>query len=488
MSGLELQESKPKPDSKTESDPPAELTTRSTAVSKLPCHINRLPPEILITVLEAREEEKDLITATHVCSEWRKTLVSTPYLWTKIDFINPELAKCYLERSQLAPIDVTVRGLTKAILIPTPWVARMKSLHIQADQQDIVRIVRRLCRDTPNLQSLEIHRQGSGVDPAVDFPRNFLGNAPSLRDLAFRSVSSAIPAFSVPNLTCIDWRTTTSVKFEQLLEFFESSPLLEVIKMQVPVVRTSTDRPLNKVILGNLRKLSWTDRAGPISLMPYITAPKLSRLKIAITRDPEDHPTRLSSILPNRVDIPLLSEPTTLVYNCSFTDRMYSFGYPEPAHALLRVSDTTGLGRNSVGTTTFDDWFSRGNTPISFSKIQKLEVTSCQGSMSPAYYPIWRFESLDELCLEGDLYTFLQLLKFRRGEPVPCPALSTIRITPSDCRFALRELREVLEQRREAGYQVKTVHVRIPEIEELSKVVPNLVIQSGGDLDLAASC
>lgn len=50
--------------------------------SKAP--IYRLPPEILVKVLEAREGERELIAASRVSREWRKTLTGASVLWNGV--------------------------------------------------------------------------------------------------------------------------------------------------------------------------------------------------------------------------------------------------------------------------------------------------------------------------------------------------------------------------------------------------------------------
>jgi len=73
--------------------------------------VNKLPPEVLSTVLEHRANDLDLIAATHVCRHWRFTLISTPSLWTHLLFRSgPDVdrALTYLKRSRSAPIDVEI--------------------------------------------------------------------------------------------------------------------------------------------------------------------------------------------------------------------------------------------------------------------------------------------------------------------------------------------------------------------------------------------
>jgi hypothetical protein len=52
---------------------------------------------------------KPLITMTHVCRSWRNVLLSTPSLWTQIDFsmsTKSQQAEGFLRRSGNQPLDI----------------------------------------------------------------------------------------------------------------------------------------------------------------------------------------------------------------------------------------------------------------------------------------------------------------------------------------------------------------------------------------------
>ena len=97
---------------------------------------HRLPPEILVEVASHFEGDAPLVAATHVCHHWRTALLSSPHLWSHLDFANEERALVYSERSKSAPVcvDITsvhypseiVRESLKKIAtrVTTLWVAR----------------------------------------------------------------------------------------------------------------------------------------------------------------------------------------------------------------------------------------------------------------------------------------------------------------------------------------------------------------------------
>jgi len=175
--------------------------------------VNCLPPEVLAKILSFRHDDRDLISATHVCERWRSTLLSIPLLWTEVVFGDPDRTMTYLERSKGAPLRVSIGGST---LDPStgdmPWIGRTSSLRISGDQDYIESIVGRLCLSAPLLQDLIFNappgpQDGRTMGHLIHIPSGFLGEqVPSLRSLAFFSVSP-VPVTSIPlqHLTNLEW-------------------------------------------------------------------------------------------------------------------------------------------------------------------------------------------------------------------------------------------------------------------------------------------
>lgn len=72
--------------------------------------VNRLPPEVLVKVLSFHCNDRDLISATHICERWRSTLLSVPLLWTEVAFGDPDRTSTYFKRSKGAPLHVSIGG------------------------------------------------------------------------------------------------------------------------------------------------------------------------------------------------------------------------------------------------------------------------------------------------------------------------------------------------------------------------------------------
>ena len=430
----------------------------------------------------------------------------TDHLWTEDDLLNPEIAGCYLERSGPELVDVMVRSITEEELGPTPWVERMRVLLIDGRRyeslENLSKIIERLCQNTPNLQSLGIigKIETPYKDKPVVLPPNFLGNAPLLQTLSLGCVSpSIISTLSLSSLTCIQWYDpgrpsrsaplspwATRFSFEDLLKFFESSPLLEKAKIRIPV-QNPTGKPLEKVTLNNLHRLECD---GPKSLAHYIIAPKLTWLTIDVFDDDNDNSqyqplqTTLSPTLPPRLGcIRLPSEPTRVIYRCErdkndknvVVIHQCTFCSPTNGHELyVRQKEDQRNGDS-------EEWFPRLVHPIS-SKVLELDLTLIHMAIVPAdfQFAIGKFEELKKLRLKKNISWLLAVLKRDPGGPVPCNMLSEIHLVGSnkdkDLVFDSSVLRSLLSERKESGCEVKNLHisklnVTAQAIEELKEVV-----------------
>lgn len=448
----------------------------------------RLPPEILTKVFEDCSLERDLIAAARVCKQWRATLISAPHLWTQIiDFGNYAQLRFYLDSCKKAPIDVTIRksrgmpsaGQTDVLVGDTSWLAKAKSLRIQAHKEKFREVVNhgQLCKTLPLLESLEIIGDDSprctNRGGAIPFPPNFLGrHAPSLRTLVFYLVSpNVVFTFPLPNLTHISWVAEEAhVQIKELLNLLKSSPLLEDITMHV-LVRGQLDTPLETVTLNELRRLDWADCAGSISLAPCLIAPKLYSLEIGVTRNPQSQgpETTLHSLLSPSLDYtPLLLKPKVVVYTSGRNTRLFSC--LTSSNICLRVKEKG----------SFTNSWSLENLPISFSRTHVLEVELDGNFGLPPLsgFPIGEFKNLSQLLLRGKVDLLAHLI---RRKPVPCTKLSKIFIHPEGPKSTVSNLLEVLQERMDAGHRVKTVEVvalsvlKDTELEKLKRVVDEVI-------------
>ena len=453
---------------------------------------NRLPPEVMAKVLSFRPDNRDLISATHVCERWRSTLLSTPLLWTDVEFGDPDRTATYLERSKGAPLHVSIGGSAlDSSTTDMSWIDRMSSLSINGDQGQIESVVGRLCLPAPFLQSLTFSAslrtpEWMPVGHPIRIPPGFLGHQmPSLRALAFISVSPP-PIISLPlqHLTNLRW-TDSSVVVGELLALLASAPLLEAITLDFRVVPMPVDVPLGVITLSKLRKLVWVNYRGLLSLMHFLIAPKLDDLKIHLNYDPTSGDP--SSILPpRRGHFPSLFKPTGLTYTCRGPTRTWQFTY---ASGQLIIHETPGFCTREPPA---DRWLSPG-TPISFGSTKELVVDGLDGYPLPGNIPIKRFESLESLKLVGEVDRLLDVLQpsgnTARGA-LPVPFLSHLELHPTlpGHDFPFEALMEILRERKEAGHGVKTLCIggeygecSSEVASELTKLVDVLMIDETPD-------
>ena len=439
-------------------------------------------------ILEVRERDRDLDAAVKVCARWRMILQSARHLWTKVDFEYPARASCYIQRSGGSPIDVlvgktkdTIIGPVGAFLGATPWVARMKSLYIGTQTEQIKKIAELLCQRAPQLKSLTFEGKARryAYPPhdrnesrgAIYVPREFLGrHAPLLQSLTFHSVvPSVVFNFPMPNLTYIDWVAETAhIVIEELLELFASCPLLQIIKINVLIRRTQIHTPLKQVTLEHLRKLDWADHDGCLSPIPCMTAPKLTDLTLKLTSNPLFQRPTLASFLSSEADrIPLLAKPSVVKYTYNCGIRSLRCGYGEAASLAIREATTDRVVGPPVS-----HWFPQ-DIPLSFSATQELSIEAIGGCPDSDDVPILLFESLRKLEFAGESDPLISLIS-----SVPSVDLTEIQITPKLHYFPLDGVAEAIKNRNRSGIG-KVTTVRIagksqylrPHLSELGKVV-----------------
>ena len=442
--------------------------------------VNCLPPEVLVKVLSFRRDNRDLISATHVCERWRSTLLSTPLLWTEVDFKDPDRAITYLGRSKDAPLHVSI-GCSKldSSTGDMSWIDRTNSLCINGDQGYIESIVGQLCLSAPLLQSLTFNappgpKDWRTVGHLIRIPPDFLAQqVPSLRNLAFLSVSPS-PVTNIPlqHLTNLEW-TDSFVVIEELFAILESATLLEAITLNFRRVPMPGAEPTRVITLRKLRKLVW-DIGGLFSLPRFLNTPELEELKIYINYS---HMNSGPSIIlpPHREHVPLLAEPTALKYACHNLARKWYFTYTS---GRLIISESPDI---LIMDPPPDRWLSP-STPISFRNTKQLVLEGFGGYPLPSNIPIEQFESLESLKLVGEVGRLLEILQPNGNaiSGVLVPLLSHLELHSAlparDIPFEV--LTEILRERKEVGYGVKTVRI-VGEYEkcpsEMASVLTELV-------------
>ena len=148
--------------------------------------INRLPLDVFSLFPYHCDDDKSLITMTHVCRSWREILVSRSSLWTTFECADVEKTRTYLERSGTCPFEVYLkkgRYLTNAFRLMVPHLYRLRTLSASSTT---LKFIKCLNSPAPLLKKLEL-TSTSDKFPVIKATM-FGGNFASLHELRFSGV------------------------------------------------------------------------------------------------------------------------------------------------------------------------------------------------------------------------------------------------------------------------------------------------------------
>ena len=228
--------------------------------------INRIPSEVLSTIPDYYREgvqDRVLIALTHVCRDWREKFTSRASLWTRLDFTNIDKTRTYIQRSQSSPLQFCIKSrrviaIDDALTLIIPHIRRLKSITINAHA--LPNVLKHFCCPTPLLEKL--HIDIAAVRDSVLDAALFNGDLSSLRELRLIGVITNLPWKNLANLRVFDIGSySPRYGVTQLLNFFESAPLLHTIRLEVSTQRSSDAPPQRIVPLSHLKVL--TIRADP---------------------------------------------------------------------------------------------------------------------------------------------------------------------------------------------------------------------------------
>ena len=272
--------------------------------------VNRLPTELLVEIFlnlvnlpwPRRRHTANLVTATHVCSHWRRVAVGAARLWTAVPLHNRVAADTFFKRSKGLGVKLSLRG-------PHGYVSRGAVQAIQ-DELHRVRAVR-----------LTVH-YSSGMDIAA-FINIFRGSAPMLEEFHFEVLGSIedsranqlsrMPPLvfekTAPLLRCLDMghfdiglrfalansivhlsiRKNRQLPAAQLLNLLSYCPLLETLNYACPGQRIQLDDSFAQIRSDLLIELPRLKRAqivtqpgsGMTEILSHITIPPSAALRLA---------------------------------------------------------------------------------------------------------------------------------------------------------------------------------------------------------------
>jgi len=193
--------------------------------------------------------------------------------------------RVYFERSKSSPINLSL-DLREGISSCDPFfqiiphaTGRLESLSIEGSLQDVAVATSHLSHPAPLLKHLSIRSSFGDVPPLP--PTLFNGDLSSLRTLSLISVRTELPWRNMTNLTSfiLSYTPPGVVSVERLLDFFESAPYLEGVRLR-SVTPTAGAQHGRLVSLACLKSMHIEDNNPASVLFDHLLIPVGAELEI----------------------------------------------------------------------------------------------------------------------------------------------------------------------------------------------------------------
>ena len=443
--------------------------------------IHRLPPEMLVAVVSHLKDDASLVTATHVCHLWRIALLSSPRLWSHLDFSNEERTLVFLERSKSTPLNVDLTKIDRASEVVRESLNKITTRVTTLGAAHDSFLYELLTQPMPILEGLEIS------DSYAKLPLKEPTHLPSLTSLVISCFE--FPQFHVPLLTSFHLtHVSTSRSMERkltagsLLDFFRNCPLLEVVLITCHILETHPDSD-EVVSLPFLRSFTHkSPRDGyQLFLFNQLSLPSTCRVVLVIDVTMHDpHPWIPG--LPTLGDPPFLPDIKTVkitarphgrsVYKESLTFKVELTDSTRGAISFDRISYHPHLLSTSLhdgflyifGSIELDSV-----ETLCFDRFPLVPDERPRTSAGPITRALGKFRNLKTLILVG----FNVILFLDAFDPSSCPPIDTLVVSPrrdsetgslSDDIIRNR-LEEFALSRKKAGSPLQTLTIVYPFAE-----------------------
>ena len=354
--------------------------------------INKIPHDVLSLLPGYYDEDRigqNLITLTHVCRGWRGIFTSRSSLWTRLDFTNVDKTRAYIERSRSSPLEIHLRDdknpsyFDDAFSLVIPHLRRLKSLAIYVDVPP--GLLKHFFCQTPLLEELDIsflHSHSSALDRTL-----FDGDLSSLRKLTLTGAITIthLPWNNMKNLqvlNLVSWSPVHSIT--QLLDFFESAPLLHTIELDDSIPDSSDAPPQRIVPLPHLRALTINSIPPHSTLLNHLCVPTGASLVLVFWFGDEEE-----SLLPDYLsgasgNLKILSN-ITAINVCFGSEKCVRLSGPSGSLRLLAHRWDGGTDSH-----TADCRILHSLEPSILSKAQRLAVSEYRHSYQTEGSPIFQ--------------------------------------------------------------------------------------------------
>ena len=423
--------------------------------------VNKLPPEVLSKVLEHRGSERDLVAATHVCRYWRSSIISSPTLWTRLQY-HKDIGRTYtyLERSKSVPVDIEINlELHKRNRISfgplVSLIGKARSLKIYGPNNSVQEAIRfASCSHAPFLQHLEIDSwldEDHGQD-VIWFPDDFPGrHTPALLSVNFTNALPALkshsPLLNLTRFKLLFRRSMGELRASALFLFLSSSPQLKEVSIRILTTMIGDITPNTFVSLESLEELEYRCSRSGVRVLPSMRLPGLKMLAVETRAD------TLVDLLPFDGHL-LLSETTAMVY-CHRRKTLRKAEFCGSGVRIEVSSTSLSEGTNPV------DWFSDTH-PIAFSRIQRLVVKDVSGAAFSGVIelPVAAFENLEVLhvfeCPAWYVDGICRTLSPRDEGDISCRFLQDVNCK---CPKAFASLDRLAKERKRVGSQFRLYYL-----------------------------
>jgi len=260
---------------------------------------------MLATVVSHLEVNTSLVTATHVCHLWRTTLLSSPRLWSHLDFKNEERALVFLERSKSAPLVVDLVDRWYPLEIAREPLNEIATRVTALFAHHGPLLDELLIQPMPMLEVLDVSETGK-------LPPTKPAHLPSLTSLIIYGLDPLryrVPLLTSFHLTHDSFHAPREWTASILLDFFRNCSLLEAVFLSCDVLPNSNE----VVSLPHLRSFTHKSPCDKYQLYLFDRLFIPSTCRVALVIDVTKH---LSNVwipgLPTPRDLSYLSDIKTI--------------------------------------------------------------------------------------------------------------------------------------------------------------------------------
>jgi len=398
-------------------------------------------------------------------------LIARSSLWVRLDCVNTDRTRVYIERSKLAPLElslynnVDVGYLEEALLLVVPHIGRLKSLSLDGVGDDILQdLTPYFSRHIPLLSKLTIDITW---DPSpVMSTELFNGNLSSLRSLSLYGVITHLPWKNLSNLTTFQlsnvWEDSPSIT--QLLDFLEDAHHLRDITLNHSMPTSSDASPGRVLSLPHLENLAIEADPDHSTLLNHLSIPAgaLLTLTFAFVGDKSPVPDFLPKTLENLGNIFPISS-----VNLSLDDVWKNVRLSGPNGGLYMLGEWNDWGDGAVF--PLSRRILRSLSRFDLSGTQRLTVTQYKSPMlgivdkSAPYLILSRMKDLRTLTLtQCNNKSFILALNPDRNssKSALCPKLEDVVLYVEGVKsFNTKELMSMAKERASAGVKLSSITV-----------------------------